>query len=133
MKTTDTKSKNGSKAQVALAELNEKIQSLQQQRAGLSEPLKLRFGELRSELLELENQILEFDPAWKSAPLKPKADDKIREILTANGGPMTEADILTAIGNTLTKWKVKNVLRKRSTGPKAVFTLVDGKYSVKAV
>ena len=96
----DTKNKtgNGSKAQVALADLNEQIQSLQQQRAGLSEPLKQRFGELRSELMELENQILEFDPSWKSAPLKPKAETKIAEAISAHGSPMTADEIVQEIG-----------------------------------
>jgi len=134
MKNDTKKTGNGHKAaQTTLAEINGKIQALQQQRAGLSEPLKLRFGELRSELLELENQILEFDPTWKSAPLKPRADDRIREIITASGQPMTVEAIVQSLAGTFSSWKIKTVLKKRSTGPKAIFTLVDGnKYAVKS-
>jgi hypothetical protein len=53
-------------------------------------------------------------------------------ILTANGGPMTADEIVAAVGDTFTPWKVKNTLKKKSSGPKAVFTVADGKFSVKA-
>lgn len=130
---TDTKSKNGNSATAALAKINSQIESLNQQRIGLAEPLKTRYGELRGELLALETEVKALDPTWKPASLRPRADDKIMEVLTAHDSPMTVEQIIQAVGNTFSPWKTKNVLRKRSTGPKAIFTLVDGnKYAVKA-
>ena len=126
MKTTTSKVKNGTNnAQVALADLNKQIQALHEQRIGLAEPLKARFGELRAEMQETQNQIRELDPSWKPASLNPKADDKIRELTAANG-PMTEAEILAAVGDTFTKWKVKTVLKKKFSAD------AGGKYSPKA-
>ena len=124
----DTKNKtgNGTKnAQSALADINSQIEALNKQRIGLAEPLKARHAEMTGELLALEIEVKELDPSWRPTSLRPKADDKITEIITANGGPMTEAEILTAIGNTLTKWKVKQTLKKRF----AVDTA--GNYSIK--
>jgi hypothetical protein len=125
--------KTGTKtATAALAEINNQIAELQQQRVGLAEPLKSRHSELRTELLEVETEIRGLDPTWKPASLRPKADDKIIEVLTANGEPMTAEAIVQAVGGVFSPWKIKTVLKKRSTGPKAVFTLADGKYAVKA-
>jgi len=45
---------------------------------------------------------------------------------------MAVDEIIQAVGNVFTPWKVKNTLKKKSTGAKAVFTLADGKYTVKA-
>jgi hypothetical protein len=133
MKNDAKKTGNGHKnAQTALADINAKIVELQQQRIGLAQPLKDRYAELRGELLETETQIRDLDPAWKPAPLKPRADEKIREILIANGGPMSAEEIVKAVGGVFSPWKTKNVLKKRSTGAKAIFALVDGKYSLKA-
>jgi hypothetical protein len=130
---TGTKSKNGNNAQAALAEINAKIAELNQRRVGLAEPLKTRYAELRGELTQTENQIRELDPTWKPTPLKPKADTKIAEIITAHGKPMSAEEIIKAVGDVFTPWKVKNTLKKRSTGPKSVFTLADGKFAVKAI
>ncbi len=131
---TETRNKTGNRntAQAALADINAKIVELQQQRIGLAQPLKDRYAELRGELLETETQIRDLDPTWKPAPLKPRADEKIREIITANGGPMSAEEIIKELGGVFTPWKVRNTLKKKSTGAKAVFTLADGKYAVKA-
>jgi hypothetical protein len=132
MKTTSkSKTGNGNKAQAALAQINARIAALQQERVGLAEPLKSRYVEMRAELLQVETEIRDLDPSWKPAPLKPKADDKIREILAANRGPMTAEEIVKAVGNLFTPWKTKNTLKKKSQGVKAVFVVNDGKYSVK--
>ena len=125
-KTTGTKN-----ATAQLAELNAQIEALKKQKTSLAEPMKARHAELRSELLQVEAEISELDQTWKPASLRPKADDKITEILTANHEPMTIDAIIQAVGNVFTPWKVKSVLKKRSTGAKAIFTLADGKYSLK--
>lgn len=130
---TDTKNKtgNGNSAQSALAEINAQIEKLNQKRIGLAAPLKSRYAELRGELLEIETQIRELDPTWKSAPLKPRADEKIREIITAHGKPMSADEIVKELANVFTPWKIKNTLKKKSVGAKAVLTLADGKFTVK--
>lgn len=127
----DTKKTGTKTATAALAEINAEIEALNQKRIGLAEPLKSRHSELRTELLEVESEIRGLDPTWKPASLRPKADDKIMEVITANGQPMTVEAIVQAVGSVFSPWKIKNVLKKRSTGPKAVFTFADGKYSVK--
>ncbi len=132
MKTTDTKKTGTKTATAALAEINLQIEALKQQRIGLSEPLKARYTELSGELLTLEAEVRELDPTWKPASLRPKVDDKITEILTTNGQPMTVESIIEAVGNAASSWKVKNILKKKSNGPKAIFTLADGNYSLKA-
>ncbi len=132
MKTTDTKKTGTKTATAALAEINLQIEALKQQRIGLSEPLKARHTELTGELLALEIEVKELDPTWKPASLRPKVDDKIAEVLTTNGQPMTVESIVEAVGSVFSPWKIKNVLKKKSTGPKAIFTLVDGNYSLKA-
>ena len=132
---TESKNKtgNGTKtAQAALADINAQIEALSQQRIALAQPLKDRYAEMRGELMALETEVRELDPSWKPEPMKAKAETRITEILTARGQPMTAEEIIAAVGDTYTSWKVKNTLKKRSTGPKAVFTLADGKYSVKA-
>ena len=126
-KTTGTKN-----ATAQLADLNAQIEALKKQKTSLAEPMKARHAELRSELLQVENEIGELDPSWKPSSLRPKADDKITEILTAHREPMTVEAIIQAVGNIFTPWKVKSVLKKRSTGAKAIFALADGKYSLKA-
>jgi hypothetical protein len=80
----------------------------------------------------MEAEISTLDPVWKPEPMKPKAETKIAEILTAHGAPMAVDEIIQAVGNVFTPWKVKNTLKKKSSGAKAVFTLADGKYTVKA-
>lgn len=130
----DTKNKPTTGTQTAtaaLADINAQIEALKQQRIGLSEPLKARHGELLTELTALETQVRELDPTWKPANLRPKAEDKITEILNAKGQPMTQDEIVTTLTGVFSPWKTKNTLKKKSTGAKAVFTLVDGKYSVK--
>jgi hypothetical protein len=133
MKTTSqNRTGNGNKnAQSALAELNAQIEALTKQRVTLAEPLKGRYGELRSELMALETEIRGLDGDWKPEPMKAKAETKITELLSSKG-PMTPEEIVAAVGDAFTPWKVKNTLKKRSTGAKAVFTLADGKYAVKA-
>jgi DNA repair exonuclease SbcCD ATPase subunit len=129
MKKTGTGNKN---ATAQLADINNRIAELQQQRVGLAEPLKTRHSELQTEILEIQKQIRELDPSWKPASLRPKADDKIMEILTASGQPMTAEQIIQQAGTVFSPWKLKSTLKKRSGGPKAVFTVNDGKYSLKA-
>jgi hypothetical protein len=133
MKNDTKKTGNGHKnAQSALADINNRIAELQQQRVALAEPLKGRHNELRGELLALETEIRNLDGNWKPASLRPRADDKIMEVLTVHDSPMTAEEIIQAVGNAFSPWKVKNTLKKRSTGSKAVFTVNDGRYSVKA-
>jgi len=130
--TSQNRTGNGNKnAQSALAELNAQIAELQSRRVTLADPLKARYGELRAELLALETEIRDLDGDWTPAPMKAKAETRIAEILTARGQPMTPEEIVAAVGDAFTPWKVKNTLKKKSTGAKAVFTLADGKYSVK--
>jgi hypothetical protein len=125
--------KTGTKtATAALAEINAEIEALNQKRIGLAEPLKAHHAELTGELLEVETEIRGLDPTWKPASLRPKADEKIMEVLSASGQPMTAEQIVQAVGGVFSPWKIKTVLKKRSTGPKAVFTVNDGKYAVKA-
>jgi hypothetical protein len=130
--TTKNKTTGINNAQSALAELNAQIAELQSRRVTLAEPLKVRYAELRTEMTELAMEISNLDPVWKSEPMKPKAETKIAEILTAHGAPMAVDEIIQAVGNVFTPWKVKNTLKKKSSGAKAVFTLADGKYTVKA-
>lgn len=133
MKTqSKNKTGNGSNAQSELAAINAQIESLKGQRITLAEPMKSRWTELRDELVEMEAQIRELDPSWKPASLRPKAEYKIMEILTAKAQPMAVEEIIQAVGDLFTPWKTKTVLKKRSTGAKAVFAVNDGKYSVKA-
>jgi hypothetical protein len=87
---------------------------------------------MRGELSALETEIRSLDAGWKPAPLKPRADDKIRELITEHGKPMSADEIVKAVGGVFTPWKVKNTLKKKSTGAKAVFTVNDGKFSIKA-
>ena len=124
-KTTGTKN-----ATAQLADLNFQIEQLKKQKTSLAEPMKARHAELCSELLQVENEIRELDPSFKPGSLRPKIDDKIREILVA--GPMAVESIIAAVGNAASSWKVKNILKKKSTGAKAIFTMADGKYSLKA-
>lgn len=131
MKNTSKKTGNNNAA-ATLADINAQIESLKQQRIGLAQPLKDRYAEIRGELLTMENQIRDLDPTWKPVPTKPKAETKIAEIITAHGSPMTADEIVQAVGAAFTPWKVKNTLKKKSTGAKALFTLVDGKFSVKS-
>lgn len=114
-----------------MADINAQIEALSQQRIALAQPLKDRYAEMRAELMALETEVRELDPSWKPEPMKAKAETRITEILTAKGQPMTPEEIIAAVGDAYTPWKIKNVLKKRSTGAKAVFTLADGKYSVK--
>jgi hypothetical protein len=118
-------------ATAQLAELNAQIEALKLQKTSLAEPMKERHAELRSELLQVETEISGLDPTWKPASLRPKADDKIIEIITTNGTSMTAESIIEAVGSLFSPWKIKNVLKKKSTGAKAIFTLADGKYSLK--
>ena len=127
------KTGNGNRnAQSALAEINAQIEALNQQRVALAQPLKDRYTEMRGELAALETEIRSLDGEWKPEPMKAKAETKIAEILTASGQPMAVEEIVKAVGDQFTSWKIKNVLKKRSAGPKAVFTLADGKYAVRA-
>lgn len=132
---TESKIKTGNEtksATAALAQINAEIEALNQKRIGLSEPLKARYAELRTELLAMETEIRSLDADWKAEPLKPKAETKIAEVITAHGSPMSAEEIVAAVAGVFNSWKTKNVLKKRSTGPKAVFTVNDGRYSLKA-
>ena len=119
-------------ATAQLADLNAQIEALKQQKTSLAAPMKERFFELRSELLQVESQILELDPSFKPGSLRPKADEKIVEILTSSREPMTVDAIIQAAGNLFSPWKLKSTLKKKSTGAKATISLVDGKYALKA-
>jgi len=130
--TSKNKTTGINNAQSALAELNAQIAELQSRRVTLAEPLKARYAQLRTELADMEAEIRGLDPVWRSEPMKPKAEAKIAEILTAHGAPMAADEIIQAVGNVFTPWKVKNTLKKKSTGAKAAFSLNDGRYSVKA-
>jgi hypothetical protein len=131
MKTTSKKTGNNNAA-ATLANINAQIESLKQQRIGLAQPLKDRYAEIRGELLTTETQIRDLDPTWKPEPTKPKAETQIAEIITANEKPMTAEEIVAAVGGVFSPWKIKNTLKKKSTGAKAVFAVNDGKYTVKA-
>ena len=131
MKNTATKTGNKT-ATAALAQINAEIEALNQKRIGLAEPLKIRYAELRTELSDMESEIRSLDGNWRPEPMKPKAEAKIAEILTAHGAPMTAEEIVQAVGGVFTPWKVKNTLKKKSAGAKAIFTLADGKFSLKA-
>jgi hypothetical protein len=132
MKNTKNIGTGNRNAQAALADINAKIAALQQQRVGLAQPLKDRYADMAKELTDMAGQIRELDPSWKPASLRPKADDQIKSAIESNGKPMTIEEILSAVGNAFTKWRVKNVLKKKSSGPKAIFTLADGKYTLRA-
>lgn len=133
MKNTSTKTGTvNNKPQQALADINARIAELQQERVGLAQPLKDRYAEIAKELTDTANQIRELDPSWKPVSLRPKADAKIVEILTSNEKPMTVDEIVQAVGGLFSPWKIKSTLKKRSTGAKAVFSLDNGKYSVRA-
>jgi|APCry1669193181_1035450.scaffolds.fasta_scaffold417164_1 hypothetical protein len=119
-------------ATAQLAELNSQIEALKIQKTALAEPMKARHAELREEILSVESQILELDPSFKPGSLRPKADDKITEILTANREPMTVEAIVQAVGSAFSPWKIKSVLAKRSKGAKATLTFAENKYSLKA-
>ena len=133
MKANTSKNKTGNEnnATAALAKINAQIEALNQQRVGLAQPLKDRYAELRGELLTLETEVRELDPTWKPEPLKAKAQTKIVEILTAHGA-LTAEEIVKEVGDLFTPWKVKNTLKKKSQGAKAVFAVKDGKFAVKA-
>ena len=124
MKKTETKN-----ATAQLAELNSQIEALKQQKTALAEPMKARHAELRSELLQVETEIRELDPSWKPAG-RAKAEDKISEILAK--GPMTLEEIGQAVNGAFSSWKLKSTLKKKSSGPKAIFTVNDGRYALKA-
>ena len=128
----DTNKTGNKTATAQLADLNAQIEALKKQKTSLAEPMKARHAELRNELLQVETEIRELDPSWKPASLRPKADEKIAEVIKAGGSPMTVEAIVQAVGTLFSPWKVKNILKKKSTGAKAIFTLADGKYSLKA-
>ena len=126
MKTeTRNKTGNGNNATVALAKINAKIAELQNQRIGLAQPLIEKHSQMRAELTQIEMQIRDLNPTWRPTPSKPRAEEKIREIISANGDPMTEAEILKAVGSMFTKYKVRQTLKKRFAVDAA------GKFSVK--
>ncbi len=131
--TTKNKSTGNINAQAALAEINAQIETLNQKRVTLAQPLKNRYAEMRGELVALETEIRSLDGEWKPEPMKPKAETKIAEIITAKGQPMTPEEIIAGVGDLFTAWKVKNTLKKKSTGAKAIFTLADGKYTLKTI
>lgn len=122
MMKTHTKKQSNNTAAVALADINEKIEALKQQRIGLAEPLKVRYSELKNELDGLESQIRELDSSWRPTP---KVDEKIAELIAANG-PMTEAEITSALAGSVGKWKLKSTLKKKFSADAA------GKFSPKA-
>jgi hypothetical protein len=123
---------NGTKtATAALADINAQIAELHQKRIELSGPLKSRYSELRKELADMVTEIKNLDGNWTPEPLTPKAEATISGILTTKG-PLTLEEVVQAVGDAFTSWKIKTVLKKKSTGPKALFTVNDGRYSLKA-
>jgi hypothetical protein len=130
--TSENKTGKGNKnAQSALAEINAKILELQQQRVNLAAPLKEAYTKMRNDLSGLEGEIKGLDPEWRPHPLKPKAETRITEVISAKG-PLTAEEIIKELAGTFTNWKTKSVLKKRSAGPKAIFAVNDGRYSLKA-
>lgn len=132
---TESKNKTGNgpkNATAALADINAQIAELHQKRIALAEPMKSRYAELRKELADMVTEIKNLDADWSPEPMKPKAEAKIAEVITAHGSPMTADEIVAAVADVFGSWKTKSVLKKRSTGPKALFTLADGRYSLKA-
>jgi hypothetical protein len=97
MKTTDTKKTGAKDATAALAEINAQLEALNQQRIGLAQPLKDRYLEMRGEFSTLETEIRSLDSNWKPVSLRPKADEKIVEVITAHGSPMTIEEIGQAV------------------------------------
>ena len=77
-------------------------------------------------------EIRTLDGNWTPDPVKPKAETQIAEVINAKGQPITADEIVQAVGAALTPWKVKNTLKKTSTGARAVFAVNDGKYTVRA-
>lgn len=119
MKTqSKNKTGNGNNATAELARINNQIEALNQQRVALAQPLKNRFLEMRGELVALETEIRGLDADWKPEPMKPKAETKIAELLTANEQPMGVEEIVKAVGGLFTPWKIKNVLKKTQHRPK---------------
>ncbi len=129
--TKTNKTTGTTNAQSALADIEAQIAALNAKKATLAEPMKQRWAELRTELLSLESTVKELDPAWSPEPLKPKAEAKISEIISAKG-PLTADEIIKELAGTFNSWKTKSTLKKRSTGPKAIFAVNDGRYSLKA-
>ena len=119
-------------ATAALAKINAQIAELQSRRVTLAEPLKIRYTEMAQELGQMAGQIRELDATWKPEPMKAKAVTKITEILTAHGA-LTADEIIQEVGGVFSPYKVKSTLKKKSQGAKAVFTVKDGKYALKAV
>lgn len=128
----DTKKTGIKDATAQLAEITAQIEALNRQRIGLAQPLKDRYSEMRSELVSLETEIRSLDANWKPASLRPKAEEKIAEVITAHGSPMTVEEISQAVNGAFSAWKLKSTLKKKSTGPKAVFTVNDGRYALKS-
>jgi hypothetical protein len=59
---------------------------------------------------------------------------KVRTAFKGNqfqGESMTAEKIVQRVGGMFSPWKLKSTLKNRSTGAKAVFSVNDGKYSVK--
>ncbi len=129
--TNKNKTTGTTNAQSALADIEAQIAALNAQKATLAEPMKQRYAELRGKLLHLESTVKELDPAWSPEPLKPKAEAKISEIISAKG-PLTADEIFKELAGVFTNWKLKSTLKKRSTGSKAIFAVNDGRYSLKA-
>ena len=129
--TTKTKTTGTTNAQSALAEIEAQIAALNVQKATLAEPMKQRYAQLRGELLTLEATVKELDPNWKPEPMKPKAEIRIAEVITAKG-PLSADEIIKELAGTFNSWKIKNTLKKRSQGAKAIFAVNDGRYSVKS-
>jgi hypothetical protein len=98
----------------------------------LAQPLKDRYAEMRGELVVLETEIRSLDANWKPASLRPKPEEKIAEIITTHGSPMTIEEIGQAVNGAFSAYKLKSTLKKKSTGPKAIFTVNDGRYALKA-
>ena len=131
-KTSKTNGTENKQVAVKLAKINEQIATLQQQRGGPLRAVETTLRRIAEAVGRYRNSNRDLDPAWKPAPLKPRAVDKIREIIVANGAPMGEAEILKAVGKMFTPWKTRNTLKKKSQGAKAVFAVNSGKYAVKA-
>ena len=92
----EAKSKSGTEtktATVALAEINAQIEALKIQKSSLAEPLKAKYVETRRELSAMETEIRSLDGNWRPEPMKPKAESKIAEVITAHGSPIGPATI----------------------------------------
>ena len=82
--------------------------------------MKQRYTELKGELLYAGSHRQGIGPHWKPEPMKPKAEIRIAEVIAAKGHPIAADEMTKELAGTFNGWKIKNTLKKRNTGPKAL-------------